>query len=198
MSYTLAAAVAAAILLLLIIGRTAQVHAALNQNPSFHAGSVWVKLLTIAGFGALVAVMLALRVAHTGSTNSEPLTLSPEGLGPHMIGMRSDKVAECEEVTGSKGVRLMYEKGVLTRITLVAGSEYKTREGVAVGDSEETLEQAYHDRLTVIPHKYDENGHYFKTRPNDDKGYVFETDGSKVVQIHAGRYPAVAYVEGCL
>jgi hypothetical protein len=42
-------------------------------------------------------------------------------------------------------------------------------------------------------------GHYLViTQPGDTVDQIiFETDGKRVLNFHAGRLPAVAYVEGC-
>ena len=76
----------------------------------------------------------------------------------------------------------------------------RTREGVGVGDAEDSVLAVYRGRVQVQPHKYTgPEGHYLVvTHPRDTLFLIiFETDGRHVTRFRAGRKPAVQYVEGC-
>ena len=76
----------------------------------------------------------------------------------------------------------------------------RTRQGVGVGDAEESVLAVYRGQVQVQPHKYTgPEGHYLVvTLPRDTLfQIIFETDGQHVTRFRAGRKPAVQYVEGC-
>jgi hypothetical protein len=91
----------------------------------------------------------------------------------------------------------MVENDRITRIE-TADRRFRTQSGVRVGHSEAEAHRIYGKRLEVMEHKYHETGHYLIVRSADDRyALVMETDGKKVVQINAGLWPSVGYVEGC-
>jgi hypothetical protein len=94
----------------------------------------------------------------------------------------------------------MVSDGTIARVDIWETAEVATAEGVRIGDTEASVLALYADRATVEPHAYAEpEGHYVKTVTADGvHGYVFETDGTIVTAYRAGRYPEVAYIEGCL
>ncbi|MFS0709453.1 hypothetical protein [Brevundimonas phoenicis] len=154
--------------------------------------------------------------------------LTPQGYGPLRIGMMQAEVdaavgpppanvadaefSECRQYQpprGPKGVLVMMEKGVLTRLTAIKGSVVKTEDGVGVGYDGERLKTNY-AAAEVTPHKYqDAPAAYVTIWPGADRpqnthvmdpaarGLRFEIgqDG-KVAFIHAGG-PSIQYVEGC-
>ena len=140
------------------------------------------------------------------------------GIGPVRIGASladaslaaGEQLADAKDKpSGSEGchhVRLqslptllfMVESDRITRIE-TRDSRFRTQSGVRVGDSEAEARRIYGKRLEVMEHKYYEDGHYLIVRSaNDQYAVVMETDGKKVVQINAGVWPSVGYVEGCL
>ncbi|RED15715.1 hypothetical protein [Parasphingopyxis lamellibrachiae] len=157
--------------------------------------------------------------------------LSAGGWGPLRIGMSRDEVVAAvggpadPEAMGSPepefcdqfppaqaptGMFVMIESGVLTSISLSAGSTLQTSEGLSVGDSADAVRAAYGDRLDVLPHNYiglpaeyltvwstgeiTENG----TSDENARGIRYETNAEGVIElIHAGG-PSIQYVEGCL
>lgn len=167
------------------------------------------------------------------SASSTPIAaaevLTPQGYGPLRIGMTQAEVdaavgpppadaadaepSECRQYQpsrGPKGVLVMMEKGVLTRLTAIRGSDVKTEGGVGVGYDGERLKADYGAAAEVTPHKYqDAPAAYVTTWPGADRllnthvmdsaarGLRFEIgqDG-KVAFIHAGG-PSIQYVEGC-
>lgn len=139
-------------------------------------------------------------------------TLSARGYGKLHFG---DTLAAAETALGEKaqplgandpacslvrfkalpGVRLMVEKGVITRGDADAGIPNDS--GIAVGD---TLDQARKKApsLEVSPHKYLPEGHYLSVRgAQPNTAIVIEEDGKAVTKIRAGLQPAVDYVEVC-
>lgn len=95
------------------------------------------------------------------------------------------------------GVSLMIIKDTVVRVDVDSAGTL-TREGGGVGDTEAKIQSLYPGRVRVDPHKYTD-GHYLVVSfPNDSRTLIiFETDGQKVVSYHAGRRPAVEYIEGC-
>lgn len=76
----------------------------------------------------------------------------------------------------------------------------RTPSGVRVGDSEASVRRRFASQLVLSPHECT-NGSYLEVVPRDAKDrnrrVIFETDGSRVTLIRAGRLPEVRYVEGC-
>lgn len=155
--------------------------------------------------------------------------LTPQGYGSLKIGMSQAEVdaavgappasaavaepSECRQYhppRAPKGLLVMTEKGVLTRLTAIKGSAVMTEDGVGVGYDGEQLKTNYGAAARFSPHKYlgapagylttwPGAGHLLGTYVADPaaRGLVFEIgqDG-KVVAIHAGG-PSIQYVEGC-
>jgi hypothetical protein len=98
------------------------------------------------------------------------------------------------------GISVLVENGRIGRVD-VLDSMVATNHGARVGDTEARVESLYPGRVTVLPHKYDSDGHYLVVAPQQagDSGFalVFETHGGRVTRYRAGRQPAVEYVEGC-
>lgn len=98
---------------------------------------------------------------------------------------------------------LLAEDGVLQRITVTQGhdgipdSPVRTDRGIGIGDPVDKVRAAY-PGLRESPHQY-VDGLYLDWLPQgDDKpGLRFETADGKVTDIHAGRPPALFYIEGC-
>jgi hypothetical protein len=96
------------------------------------------------------------------------------------------------------GVSVMVEAGTIARVD-VDTNVVATAEGAHIGDSEDRILQLYRGRVVTTPHKYTD-GHYLTVRSagaDSLYGIVFETDHGRVTLYHAGRFPPVAYVEGC-
>jgi hypothetical protein len=95
---------------------------------------------------------------------------------------------------GFQDVSFMFTDGKLARVD-VSGKNYTTAEGAKVGDTEARIKWLYKNRVVVTPHKYTD-GHYLTVK-RGKFAYVFETDGKRVTQFRAGKFPEVEYVEGC-
>lgn len=103
----------------------------------------------------------------------------------------------CRYVTAKndyEGLNFMLINGRIARFDTVS-PDYKTSEGIRVGDSEARVKEMYNGWVRVEPHKYTD-GHYMVVE-DGRSAIVFETDGEKVTMIRAGRYPEVGWVEGC-
>lgn len=107
---------------------------------------------------------------------------------------------ECVEISlqGHDNLRVMLEGNRVTRVS-VFGPPLQTDRGIRVGATEDEVKRVYGRRLAVSPHKYDDRGHYLIAKSISGKfAIVYETDGTRVSAIHAGRADAAQYVEGCL
>jgi hypothetical protein len=156
---------------------------------------------------------------------AEPARLTSDGWGQLRIGMtRAEVVAaagedaqpdavggpdpeSCDEFHPERapaGMRVMIERGRLTRITLSRDAEVKTEHGFGVGDAAGEIKAALGARVVASPHEYGEAPSEYLTvwvRPRtetDPRGIVYEigADG-RVSQVHAGG-SSIQYVEGCL
>ena len=146
-----------------------------------------------------------------------PPALTLRGLGSIRIGMtpreiaasagalrtEADQNATCyftAPLGAPEGIELMIADGRLARIDISSAS-FSTRSGARVGHSQRDVLQLYGGRLEVQQHKYKENSRYLVFLPADaqDREFrmIFETDGTKVTMVSAGRLPEVEYVEGC-
>jgi hypothetical protein len=97
---------------------------------------------------------------------------------------------------GFKDISFMFTDGRLARID-VENKNYTTVEGARVGDTEARIKRLYKGRVVVTPHAYTD-GHYLTVRQKGGKfAYVFETDGKRVTNFRAGKFPEVEYIEGC-
>jgi hypothetical protein len=96
----------------------------------------------------------------------------------------------------SKELTFMIVNGRVARVDIYAAG-IEADDGSHVGSSESEILQSYGDRASVSPNKYDDAKHdiFVTTAPNSQ--FIFETDGTKVVNFRAGVLPAVAFVEGC-
>lgn len=161
------------------------------------------------------------RVRLVVSRGFDPLTkssrLSTSGLGSVRVGMsvsRAEDVARIElarqgtgiegctyyQPEGLDGVAFMVVDGEVARVDISASS-FPTLSGVRIGDSEDRVRSVYGSRIDVSRHEYVPAGHYLTFVPLDpddrDHRMVFETDGSKVTQMRAGKLPEAEYIEGC-
>lgn len=90
----------------------------------------------------------------------------------------------------------MVNDGTIARID-ISKPEYQTDKGAKVGDSEERIKQLYGEAVEIEQHFYID-GHYLTIKYEEGKyAMVFETDGSEVTYIRAGRMPEAWFVEGC-
>ena len=155
---------------------------------------------------------------------AEPARLTPDGWGPLRIGMtRAEVVAavgdddqpavgapdpeSCDEFHPTRapaGMRVMIERGRLTRITLSRDAEVRTEHGFGVGHTAGEIKAALGARAVASPHEYGESPSEYITvwvgasTDPEPRGIVYEigSDG-RVAQVHAGG-PSIQYVEGCL
>ncbi|HEY3043001.1 MAG TPA: hypothetical protein VGJ39_03200 [Vicinamibacterales bacterium] len=98
-----------------------------------------------------------------------------------------------------KGLALMIVDGRLARID-IESRNFRTPEGVRVGDSENNVKRVYGARLQVTPHHYTApEGNYLTMRANSGAlGMRFETYKGRVSVFYIGAFPQIEYVEQCL
>ena len=111
---------------------------------------------------------------------------------------------------GPKGMLLMFEQDMLTRITLGEGSQIQTLNAIGVGDPLPDVMDKLGDEAVETPHKYEPAPAKYLTvwtrgdldangMMNDPsaRGIRYEISQDGVVSaIHAGG-PSIQYVEGC-
>ena len=144
--------------------------------------------------------------------------LSTVGLGSLYFGMDPDQAAEAvstqwtggqEDGTpqcyllapanGPNGVVFTVFNSAIERVD-IANPSITTRSGASVGSTEAQLHELFGARLLVTPYA-DGSGNSIQYVPVDesdiDYRVIFETDGTSVTSIRAGRLPAVAPGEPC-
>ena len=144
---------------------------------------------------------------------ASPKMIGLEGLGELRIGQpvpRSGSWAErgaqtsdaCRTVSSPDypGVYAIVSDGKVRRITVGQRSDVKLAEGVGVGATENEVKKWFAG-FREEPHKYEGAPAKYLTAPNaagGDAALRFEIgrDG-KVILIHVGTMPVLAYVEGC-
>jgi len=109
---------------------------------------------------------------------------------------------DCDQLTPDAlphGTSVMVLQDTIVRVD-VDSAGILTPEGVGVGDTEARVRAVYGDRAVVTPHKYTgPEGHYITIiDPADStRMTIFETDGTRITALRAGRLPGVQFVEGC-
>lgn len=172
---------------------------------------------------ATLAAALAPAAALAGG--ADPLTprtrVGPDGAGAVRIGMT---VTEAQRATGQRFVSLgdrqegsdcsyvvvkrgprelsfMLKGRRIVRVDVGAHSPVHTNRGIGPGATEAAVRRAYPKHLRTERHHYLPAGHYLVFAPAQkalrNRRVIFETDGSKVTSIRAGRVPEVRFVEGC-
>lgn len=146
-------------------------------------------VLDLRGFGPVKVDMSVAEARAAAGTTLTPLGGPTAGSG-----------CEFYRLEGSPdGVGLMVVQGRVARVDVIAGPA-RTAAGVAIGQSEIEAQRRYGGALAVTPHHYTEGGHDLTLVPvgaDADYRMVFETDGTAVTAMRAGRLPAVGWVEGC-
>jgi hypothetical protein len=100
-------------------------------------------------------------------------------------------------IGGLDHVIAMFEGNHLVRLT-VTSADIPVEGGARVGMAEADVQALYGGRLSVEPHHFDADGHYFKLFSDDgSRALVMQTDGAKVTLVQAGEARAAQYVEGC-
>jgi hypothetical protein len=168
--------------------------------------------------GLACAAALALATQAAGA----PAPLTEDGLGPVHIGMTAP---EAEHALGARlkidypngpscgggrradgrdpDISYLFDNGRLARIDIdppdASHALHMTAAGIHAGSTEADVKKAYR-RVITEPHPYTAPlGHYLRVYTRGKAaGFIFETDGKRVVEFRAGVYPALGYIEGCL
>jgi hypothetical protein len=140
-----------------------------------------------------------------GMTRAEVVAAAGEDANPNAVG--GPNPSECDEFRPARtprGLLVMLEDGILTRISLSEGTGIRTASGIGVGDSAAAVLAAHGAKAVTTPHKYQEAPARYvavwRTAPPapDARGIVYEIGrDDRVVRVHAGG-PSIQYVEGCL
>ena len=115
------------------------------------------------------------------------------------FGNEGTEAPECYMVfpqSRSKDLTFMIVSGRVARIDVYAPG-IKADDGNHVGSSEADILQSYGDRASMSPNKYDKTKHDIVVTTAPNSRFVFQTDGTKVLNYRSGVLPAVAFVEGC-
>ena len=140
-----------------------------------------------------------------GMTRAEVVAAAGEDANPNAVGgPNPDECDEFRPARAPRGLLVMLEDGILTRISLSEGTGIRSASGIGVGDSAAAVMAAHGAVAVTTPHKYqDAPARYiavWRTAPpaSDARGLVYEIGGDdRVMHIHAGG-PSIEYVEGCL
>jgi len=91
----------------------------------------------------------------------------------------------------------MVEDGIISRADATSPQIHNELQ-IRIGTSLEEVKRRY-PAVEVMPHKYDDTGHYLIFKSKDGKrAILFEEGSGKITDIRAGVEPSVEYVEGCL
>ncbi|MGH6658112.1 MAG: hypothetical protein ACREBK_04620 [Sphingomicrobium sp.] len=148
----------------------------------------------------------------------DPWVLTVDGLGPVRIGMT---IAEVEKAIGGKlegdaiesddicvekdskagppGIGYMFEDKKLVRISIGEGSTILTPRGIGYGASAADVRRAYGAKLESEPHAYAGPPAEYLTywTIKGKRGWNFETDEKRRVQVIFAGTQAIQYIEGC-
>ncbi|MEO6877242.1 MAG: hypothetical protein ABI205_02095, partial [Gemmatimonadaceae bacterium] len=162
--------------------------AATPAAPSTPAAGDTSRVVTSNGYGTV----------HIGASAAQLAS----ALGTKVPASHSADERSCRYVVLSvlpSGMRVMLVNDSVARIDIGAAGP-RTAEGAGIGDAESKVVSLYGARALVRPNKYTGPvGHDIVVNAPGDSTHrvIFETDGKKVLRFHAGRQPAVDYVEGC-
>jgi hypothetical protein len=140
-----------------------------------------------------------------GMTRAEVVAAAGEDANPGAVGGPNPE--ECDEFRPARtprGLLVMLQDGILTRLSLSDGAGIRTASGIGVGDPAAAVMAAHDAEAVTTPHKYQEAPARYITvwriapPAPDVRGIVYEIGGDdRVMHIHAGG-PSIEYVEGCL
>lgn len=140
-----------------------------------------------------------------GMTRAEVVAAAGEDANPDAVGgPNPDECDQFRPAGAPRGLLVMLQDGILTRISLSEGTGIRTASGVGVGDPAAAVLAAHGAEAVTSPHKYQEAPARYITiwrtappAPNA-RGIVYEIGGDdRVMHVHAGG-ASIQYVEGCL
>jgi hypothetical protein len=140
-----------------------------------------------------------------GMTRAEVVAAAGQDANPDAVGgPNPDECDEFRPARTPRGLLVMLEDGILTRISLSDGTGIRTASGIQVGDPAAAVMAAHGAEAVTTPHKYQEAPARYiavwRTAPPapNARGIVYEIDrDDRVMHVHAGG-PSIEYVEGCL
>ena len=140
-----------------------------------------------------------------GMTRADVVAAAGEDANPDAVGgPNPDECDQFRPTRTPRGLLVMLEDGILTRISLSEGAGIRTASGIQVGDPAAAVMAAHGAEAVTTPHKYQEAPARYivvwRTAPPapNARGIVYEIDrDDRVMHVHAGG-PSIEYVEGCL
>jgi hypothetical protein len=140
-----------------------------------------------------------------GMTRAEVVAAAGDDANPNAVGGPNPEA--CDQFRPARtprGLLVMLENGILTRISLSEGAGIRTASGIEVGDQAAAVMAAHGAEAVTTPHKYQEAPARYisvwRTAPPaaNARGIVYEIgQDDRVMYVHAGG-ASVEYVEGCL
>jgi hypothetical protein len=138
-------------------------------------------------FGMTLAEARAAFPEALESFASDPTDTDPESLNCFMV-FPKDR---------AKDLTFMLVDGKVARVDILLPG-IATEDGSRVGSSQADILARYGDRAKVFPGKYDDTKRDIVVDTMPGHQFIFESDGSKVLNYRAGLLPPVGYIEGCL
>jgi hypothetical protein len=123
-------------------------------------------------------------------------------LGEQLVVPSDPEDASCSYIRPKRlrsGVSLMIKFDTIVRVDIDT-TGVLTTDGVGVGDTEERVLTVYHGHAKVDESPYSgPEGHDIRVRLANDSAHalIFQTWKGRVYSFRAGRFPEVAYIEGC-
>jgi len=134
-----------------------------------------------------------------GMTLAEAKAVFPEPLesfGGDETGTESLSCFMVFPESRSKDLTFMLVDGRVARVDIFL-SGIATENGSQVGSFEADILARYGGRAKVLPNKYDDAKRDIVVSTSPNHQFIFESDGSKILNYRAGVLPPVGYVEGC-
>lgn len=118
-------------------------------------------------------------------------------LTPTPVNLRGSPACDYLPLTGHPGVYVMFINDTLRRVDVTEPAS-RTEDGIAVGDTAQSVRDRYPD-LTSAPQAYVDN-EFTLTHvvAHGALAFRFDTQEGKIKTIFAGAPAHVAYIEGCL
>lgn len=142
--------------------------------------------------------------------------LTATAIGPVRVGMRLEEVADAagqpftafvDELGNNCGfvvprsqspdIALMVVGGEVVRIDVRRGRMTLTEAGLGIGDTLAAVRAAYGDQVSSAKNPYTSDEYLLIREPDGVHGYLFDSDGTVVTQLRAGRLDALEAFESC-
>lgn len=154
--------------------------------------------------------------AGSGTSLRATDALTATGIGPVLVGMPLDEVEAAagqpfttfEDQLGngcgyvsprstSPAIALRVDDGKVSTVEVSEGGTTRTAAGIGLGDTLAAVRAAYGERIRSEQNPYTFTEVLVVPEPDGVHGYLFDSDGSEVVALRAGRLDALRSFEGC-